>query len=62
MPASLEVPYPKMPVPPTGIIPSAQDFLKSVPELRTEDGVNDRVQCGVKIPQPKKQGYNVTFE
>lgn len=41
---------------------TTQHALEGVPELRAEDGVDDRVQGGVEVAEPQEQSYQVRRE
>ena len=41
---------------------AAQDSLEGLPELRTEDGVNDGVESRVKVSQPQEERNKVRIE
>lgn len=51
----------KVPVP-SSVVPPAQDLLERVPELRTEDGVDDGIQRRVEVPQPQEDRHQVLLE
>jgi len=44
------------------IVPAKQNFLKSVPKFRTENGVNDRIERRIKIAQPENDWHHVFLE
>lgn len=47
---------------PDGVASAAQDALEGVAELGAEDGVDDRVEHGVEVPEPEEEGDNVRGE
>lgn len=62
-PTSLEVSHAEMTVLPAGggVLPAAQEFLKRVPEFRTEDRIDDGVEGGVKVTWCGELKKNVKF-
>lgn len=47
-----------MAIPPR-IVPAAKNLLERVPELRTEDCIDDGIERGVEVAQPETDGLHV---
>lgn len=47
---------------PSSIVTAEQNFLKRVPKLRTENGVDDRIERRIEIAQPENDRHHVFFE
>ena len=41
-----------------GVCTSAEELLEGLPELRAEDGVDDRVKRGVKVAEPQEEAQD----